>query len=244
MSVYLTGDIHGDVSRFTSYTGLKKDDVVIVLGDFGVLWLWEGSTTVREAKEKPKLDVLDCLGCTVCFLDGNHENFDRLEALEIVKLFGAPAGKVTDHVYHLLRGEIYDIEGKSYFCMGGAASIDQDQRIEGVSWWPQENVTYSEMRYGLKNLAERKNKVDYILTHTPPQSILKLMLNKAQNTKRFRDPTAVMLDQLRETVSFKKWYFGHMHEDGIMNCDPRFVALFKEKIKIGGRSPKFLKKIV
>ncbi|MBP3837448.1 MAG: metallophosphoesterase [Pyramidobacter sp.] len=75
MSVYLTGDIHGDVlKRFHEWLPQSQDDVVIILGDFTVLWCSESDTERRLEEEKPKLELLDKLGCTVLFLDGNHEN--------------------------------------------------------------------------------------------------------------------------------------------------------------------------
>ena len=37
--IIVTGDIHGDVSRirdFSEWSGLQKEDVIIILGDVGV----------------------------------------------------------------------------------------------------------------------------------------------------------------------------------------------------------------
>ena len=38
--IYVTGDIHGEVERFSEkeIKRLKKQDTLIVLGDFGFLW--------------------------------------------------------------------------------------------------------------------------------------------------------------------------------------------------------------
>ena len=38
--IYITGDIHGDFSRFKSplLRKLKKNDALIVCGDFGFIW--------------------------------------------------------------------------------------------------------------------------------------------------------------------------------------------------------------
>lgn len=38
--VYITGDMHGDLSRFKNpiFKKLKAGDVLIVCGDFGFIW--------------------------------------------------------------------------------------------------------------------------------------------------------------------------------------------------------------
>ena len=41
--IYITGDTHGEMSRFNSklhmkLSNLKKDDFLIVAGDFGFIW--------------------------------------------------------------------------------------------------------------------------------------------------------------------------------------------------------------
>ena len=40
--VYVTGDMHGDASRFSDprLKKLKKGDTLLVCGDFGFLWNW------------------------------------------------------------------------------------------------------------------------------------------------------------------------------------------------------------
>lgn len=52
---------------------MTKDDYVIICGDFGGVW--------DEGKmETVLLDWLDSKSFTTLFVDGNHENFDRLYA--------------------------------------------------------------------------------------------------------------------------------------------------------------------
>ena len=70
--IYITGDCHGDWKRFSmdsfpEQQGMTRDDFVIVCGDFG---LWNNDKT-----EKWWLAEKNFTGR---FVDGNHENFDRL----------------------------------------------------------------------------------------------------------------------------------------------------------------------
>ena len=250
MSIYLTGDIHGDVEkRFFSWNApwqprnepgslcsswlehwlpSSKNDTLIILGDFGVLWYDKEDLERRFCEELHLLKLLDKLGCTVLFLDGNHENHPRLKSLPTVRLFGAPAGKVenAERVFHLRRGEIYEIEGKSFFVMGGATSVDRARRIPGSSWWPGENVTAAELRHGLDNLFSHGNSVDYVLTHTAPLHISLEMFPDERGEPQFEDPTAEKLEKVFKRIAFKQWFFGHMHVNRIIQSDPRFVALF------------------
>ena len=233
MSIYLTGDTHGDIERFRWHKGFEKDDTVIVLGDFGVLWHSLENFYAQVFTERPKIEELDRYGCTFCFIDGNHENFDRLDELPDAPLFGSTAGKVSEHVYHLRRGKVYEIEGKSFFCMGGAMSIDQEYRTEGVSWWRRENISMAEMRHGIEELEKRNNKVDYILTHTPPEHILQKLIDADSGFVKLKDPNAKLLDEFYETVKFKHWFFGHMHFDAVILGEPKFVGLYQRIVKLG-----------
>ena len=79
MSVYITGDTHGGFQRFGSkyfpqQKNMGREDYVIVTGDFG--GLWDGSP-----KDQYWLDWLEEKPFTTLFVDGNHENFDLLNAL-------------------------------------------------------------------------------------------------------------------------------------------------------------------
>ena len=131
--IYLTGDTHADFRRFdtTNFPNQKemtKDDIVIILGDFG--GIWEDNLCERYwlhwLNEKP---------FTICFVDGNHENYDRYYSNEfkVVDFHGGKAHKIRDSIYHLIRGYIFDFEGKKFFCMGGASSHDVSDGILDVN---------------------------------------------------------------------------------------------------------------
>ena len=99
------------------------------------------------------------------FLDGNHENFDLLNQYPVVDYLGGKAHKISENIYHLMRGEIFTIDGNKYFCMGGAESTDKEGRQEHISWWKEEIPSYAEMKHGMDNLEKHNWEVDYILTH-------------------------------------------------------------------------------
>lgn len=138
--IYITGDLHGTAeygrNRLSARCwpqgrDLSRDEIVIVAGDFG--YVWDGSRIdaywLKWLEEKP---------WTTCFVDGNHENHALLGSLPERMWNGGRVHEVMPHVLHLMRGQVFDIDGLSIFTMGGASSHDREWRTEGESWWPEE----------------------------------------------------------------------------------------------------------
>ncbi len=260
--IYFTGDCHGDYGKFCRYAfpqqkSLTRDDVVIVTGDFGI---WEDSRS-----ERYRLDELSNRSFTTLFVDGNHENYDRLcsEAYKkymrgeeytdedqgefpLVDIYGGKAQKIRDGVYHLLRGEIYTINGKKILAFGGAAShdiqegiLDRDNyksdeefyqaayvwrktkrffRINHISWWKEEMPNDDEKRHAMEQLSKHDFKVDYVVTHCAPTSIHCLMGYDSP------DDATNFLQEIANVTQFEKWFFGHYHHDKNINME--FVLLY------------------
>ena len=93
---------------------MSKDDVVIILGDFGLVWDYSG----ENKTEKYWLDWLENKPFTTLFIDGNHDNFDRLDNCPIEQWHGGNVHFIRPSVIHLMRGQIFDIEDKSFFAFG------------------------------------------------------------------------------------------------------------------------------
>jgi len=210
--IYLTGDIHGHHSinklansRWPEGKKLTKDDYLIVLGDFGLIWKDE-----PDNNEKYWLKWLDERPWTTLFIDGNHENHTRLYNLPTKPMFGNTVGICSESVFHLKRGEVYNIAGKTFFTMGGAFSIDRSDRVLNKSWWEAEVPTVAEFEHGLRSLLAVGNKVDYILGHTTSTKAINRMLTPHW---LLNDPTATYFDRIEEYVSFRRFYFGHWHKD-------------------------------
>ena len=117
---------------------------------------------------------------------------------------------------HLMRGEIYEIDDKKVFVMGGGYSLDKKFRIPGRTWWPQEMPNDAEYRNASKNLEKCGFKVDYILTHTAPAETVEYLsrLNFGiKNSVVEELPLTGFLQWIVENVYYEKWYFGHFHID-------------------------------
>jgi len=210
MSLYTLGDIHGDLEikalfdiNFPAGKSLTKDDYVLICGDFGLIF----DHTSSGKTEQKWIDWLTHRPWTTLFIDGNHECHPRLLALPTKEMFGSEVGIVSDSIFHLKRGNIYNIDSNKCFCFGGADSIDKDYRIQGISWWPEEIPNRKEFNLGLKNLIMSKWEVDYVFTHTAPHSVLP----EFYKSYKPNDPTQKMLDEYYEKLKFKHWYCGHFH---------------------------------
>lgn len=228
--IFVTGDTHGDVdlaklkTNFMGDLSLTKKDYVIILGDFGLLF-----NNKSSKNETSLLNWYNAQSWTTLFIDGNHENFTRLFNLPVCNMFKNIVGKVSDSVYYLKRSQVYNIDNKTFFVMGGAESIDKEYRITEVSWWKEELPSYKEMEDGLLNLEKVGNKVDYVLTHTCPYSILiHKDLNLSPNERVFFT-LEHYLEVVSNKVSFKQWYFGHLHQD-VLNINNKYNSLFNKVI--------------
>ncbi|MCM1168212.1 MAG: metallophosphoesterase [Ruminococcus sp.] len=201
--IYITGDTHGRAGEFLGRFGdpPTADDTVIVAGDFGFIFNKNNTAGLDMLKKQP---------FTTAFVDGNHENFDELYKYPEERWNGGVIHRVADNIVHLTRGGLFTIEGRSFFTFGGAHSIDKAWRTENVSWWSAEMPSAEEYARGRETLSRCGFTVDYIVTHTCPESLSErvcLRPNSADLELR------KFLQEVADKTSFKRWYFGHYHGD-------------------------------
>ena len=245
--IYITGDTHGDFRRFSEdifpeQKEMTKDDYVLILGDFGY---WDKSNHGEYWRK-----WLDDRPFTTLWIDGNHENYDLLKKLPIEEWHGGKVQYIEPSIIHLMRGEIYDLDGLKCVAFGGARSHDVQEgilelddpnfimkkkeldernasyRINHLTWWKEEMPNKEEMDYLLHNLEKNDNKVDFIFTHEGPYKVMNRMypgfIDKYELNSFF--------DQLSEIIDFKVWLFGHHHEDGIV--DNKYVVLYEQIVAL------------
>ena len=196
--VVATGDVHE----------LDKEDTLIVLGDFGFIWRLDTQDVMEELSEVAK----KC-PCQIAFLDGNHENFDRLYEYPVEEWNGGKIHRIAKNIIHLMRGQVFEIDGKTIFTFGGAISVDRVYRKEHISWWKEEMPTEEDLEEAKRNLERYNNEVDYIITHTCDTSVFKdpAIYYFGNKFEIFSDNK--MLDYFEQNVKYKHWYFGHYHFD-------------------------------
>lgn len=247
--IYITGDVHGDwMTRLNSQAfpegrEMTKDDYVIICGDFGI---WNNSTD-----ERYRLAWLDDKPFTTLFVDGNHENYDLLDAHPVEMWHGGKIHKIMPSVIHLMRGQVFDICDKKIFTFGGASSHDIDggvfdmsdpdlpekiraadeknlpYRINHYSWWERELPSAAEMQDGKNNLDNNDNNVDFIVTHSPDSGIIKQIGAGLYDTDRLSD----YLLWVKMNIKYDRWFFGHMHIDENFMHE-KTIALYEQIIRI------------
>lgn len=247
--IFITGDTHAEYSRlnkknFPIQEEMTKNDYVIIAGDFGY---WDDSK-----QQAWWLKWLDEKPFTTLFVDGNHENFDLLNKLPVEKWNGGKIHYISKSVIHLMRGQVFELEGKKIFTFGGARSHDIDDgiiqmdtegkwrkktkelskagkvmyRIEHLSWWQEEMPNEAEMSEGNKNLAENDWKVDFIITHCGPSSVAALL----SNGKYKPDNITKYFDEIMERTNYGRWYLGHYHTNMAVNY--KDIVLYEDIIRI------------
>ncbi len=219
---YITGDTHIpiDVQKlspefFPLQKTLTKNDYLIICGDFGGVW---DNSSIRTGY----LQWLNECNFTTLFVDGNHENFDKLYDMPVSPWNGGKVHYVRDNIIHLMRGQVFEIDGKRFFTMGGGNSIDKAMRTEHITWWSQEMPSKEEYSIATENLQKNNNRVDYIITHTAPTSII--TQNNLNN--HYEEELTNFLQRVMTYVSFDKWFFGHFHDD--MVIDDKFYLMFNK----------------
>ena len=218
--IYVTGDTHipYDIhklgaSHFAAQKSLTREDYVVICGDFGGIW------QAHDPEAEYWLKWLNRKNFTTLFVDGNHENFDLLDACPVEMWCGGQVHRIRDNILHLMRGQVFHIDGLKIFTMGGAASLDKYARVEGKSWWARELPSLAEYEEAAVNLAEADHQVDFVFTHTAPTSIA-AQLRQDPAEKELTD----FLEHIKCTVEFRGWFFGHFHQD--IDIENKYYAMF------------------
>ena len=215
--ITITGDTHGVADRFDDarLRKLKKGDFLIVCGDFGYLW------NSGRAEEK----LLNRLGkkkYNILFVDGCHENYDLLKAYPVSEWNGGKVQQISGNLYHLMRGQIYELEGKKLFAFGGGESSDKQMYMDMEKWWPQEMPSLEEMSEGIRNLKQAGMTVDYIVTHSPAPTMNLYLRNDTLEKNQLE----MFFEQLVKNVKFERWFFGSLHID--RNITAAYRSLFND----------------
>ncbi len=203
MTVALVGDIHGDFDGLHQIMHKLKGEVesVIQVGDLGV---WPE----RISNWKPVKDM------PLFFIEGNHEYYPMipLDSLE-------DSVEIRDNLFYIPRGTVKSFplgtdntETEILFC-GGGASVDKAMRQPGWNWFPEEVPRYKDIEK-LENIAY----ADMMVTHAPPQSVVKkhfdqseIFLRQWALPKGWIDPTTEVIQEVWDNLGNIPLVCGHMH---------------------------------
>jgi len=229
MRILIQGDSHGikkDIIPTIYKAGEFHIQHVVVTGDFG-LWthLADGQEFLDEVNEAARINNL-----SVYAIGGNHENWDHwnwaIENLPTSKGFAMIRRRV------LLAPKVHEWRwaGKQFFAAGGAVSVDKDDRLARergdvhamdemgrrpratgprTQWWPNEQLTDSDVEKVKAIMRRDLDHVDYLITHdcsdhTPWGHRLKPDLDSQIHRQR--------IDEVIAATKPVMHFHGHMHE--------------------------------
>lgn len=213
MSVYITGDIHGDIQRINAIKDFcisKKtttEDVFILLGDVGINYY-------GDIRDKIRKDIMGSIPVTFLCINGNHEEKPQnIDTYTEKFIFNNAVYYETSYpnILFLKDGETYTINNKNYLVLGGAYSVDKYYRIHrGWKWFKDEQLSEEEQTNILNHISG--GKWDYVLSHTCPDTWTPTELFLPSIDQSTVDhSTELWLEKVKNNIKFKKWYFGHFH---------------------------------
>ena len=187
---------------------------------------------------------------TVAFVSGNHENYDALAQFPVETWHGGKVQPIRPHVLYLMRGQVFELAGQTFFTMGGAASHDIEDgiislddpnferkyrilkrkerarfRIDHMSWWKEELPSEAEYAEARRSLDAHGWAVDYVLTHCAPTSIA-LQFSRHNAADRLTD----FLQEVKDRAQYHYWLFGHHHLNQAI--DQKHIVLWEQIVQI------------
>lgn len=161
--ILVAGDWHGNtrwaLACVDAAAALGIRDI-LHLGDFGI---WpDGNEYLADLHiALAKADI------TLQFVDGNHEDHDRLlSMIAMSKSAGTDRILFTDNIIWLPRGFRWEQDGRTWLALGGAASVDKAVRIESQTWWPAEVISDAQ-----EKMVVAGGHADVMITHDCPSGV-------------------------------------------------------------------------
>jgi len=236
----ITGDTHGDFSRFYVINSLVPEGErwgVIILGDAG-LNFWYRSPDPQIAnrdKINKKRVSKNCNNLDFFCVRGNHEARPQdVPGMENILL-----PEVEDYVYYeakypnifyLMDGHKYKFGKYTALVCGGAYSVDKYHRLSVEAsggyggWFENEQLTEEERNTILKQYTGQS--FDLILAHTCPfeWQPRDLFLSCVDQSK-VDNSMEIWLGELLQKVGYTVFLCGHYHDDRVLAPQAEMLSL-------------------
>ena len=209
--IYITGDTHGDFSRFEYFcreNNTSKDDIMIILGDVGLNFYLDWHDDRRK-------QFVEKLPLTFFGIHGNHEQRPFAIASYKTKEFHGGLVWYEEEYPDILfakDGEIYNFDGYECIVIGGAYSVDKDIKALHGLWFANEQPSKEIKEYVESQLAKRDYKIDVVLSHTCPLDYQPIeVFLSGIDQKSVDSSTEEWLNEIEHKLDYQKWYCGHYH---------------------------------
>ena len=216
-NIYLTGDKHADFDELVMQSicyGFTDRDLLIILGDVGINYFGNYRDTMHK-------DMLSQVPGTILCIRGNHEMRPTEPKLDgkyrTITWMGDTAYVEEAYPRFILAsdGARYHINGRDFLVIGGAYSVDKPYRLQmGYCWFPDEQLTVSEMEEIRKKVIEHGCREDIILAHTCPydQRPVECFLSGVDESS-VDNSTEHFLQEIVDTADYNAFYCGHWHTE-------------------------------
>lgn len=234
----LAGDWHGNLKwqKHALYTlGEAGVKTVLHVGDYGLGWPGNNWAPFLDSAQA----VCRRYEMNLYITPGNHENYDYVNALEY-----SPEGYswITKNIAVMRRNTIlelpYSDDGEKtriVHSLGGANSIDYLGRVQGVSWWKDESITYGDVIRAREVASAYENGIDIMVAHDAPDGgtdEVQYILDNPDYRMWTMEGLAyagqgrAMMNHAESMVRPRVFVHGHFHVAG-MKSTPRtfYVAL-------------------
>lgn len=222
-SIYITGDCHGEFSRFDIFcknNHTAKEDIMICLGDMGLNYYLNNN-------DKWNKRILQKLPLTFVIVQGNHEKYAKnIKSYQKIKLPNENFPNIKGVFYYeseypnllfAINGYTYIINNKKFLALGGAYSVDKYYRLRmGYSWFEDEQMSKQEKTTLINkiNNCKSQKKVDYIISHTCPLKYEPVHLFLSNIDQSMVDKTTEsFFDWIDDNIIYEHWFFGHYHNN-------------------------------
>ncbi len=201
--IMLLGDIHGETMALRDAVdkAVKTNATAIIqLVDFGMFSYNEKSFYVI-AEQSP---------IPIYFIDGNHDDCIRWNQYsDITRLWDGL------DMFYIPRGCVFELDGRTFAAMGGAASIDKNTRLMYNWHWDEyENISPEETLRLRENMEGKQ--IDILLTHCPPNSVIEKHFDPRQKLMfgvglDWHDHNQDVIQHIWDSLDNIPIYSGHMH---------------------------------
>jgi len=153
MRLLCVGDTHGNIVFMENMFGQARKrgcEKIIVVGDYGY-WPnanWGRAFITAVAEMSKIFDI------ATHWVDGNHDNHPALWGEDEKYSHGTAFLNTGGNSWYIPRGMQWEWDGLQFAGMGGAWSIDKDQRVPGESWWPTETIRDKDIDWMLDTKAD------------------------------------------------------------------------------------------
>lgn len=189
--ITIVGDVHGKTKTYQKWLHRNLDPSCrsIQIGDMGLGFAGVGLPASGQS----------VLGLNHRFFRGNHDD----------------PKKCNEHPNYL--GDYGYMPEEQLFWVSGAFSIDRAYRLEDVSWWADEELSYEELGNVIDTYAQVKPR--FVLSHEAPAKAGTVLLSSLLGPYFLAkggcagSRTAQALQSMLEIHAPEKWIFGHYHVD-------------------------------